>query len=237
MAEMGVEPPLGFASHEMRITQSGKIHAWVEFALKFFEENEEKALVLHTLPAAARGKSGDIERTEVTAGDGNKAQDEPPRQGTDAVNKDKGGISTASTITIPRLISVVEIIKREYLAAMNAKRTPDLVGLYQYNEMGSLEGAVENEREEDAEERGGDRTTMIMEALAGTENVRTTRTPYMKVTLCRKELVGMKDRGATAQAPLKRQMSKSAKGRLKKRLRKEEERRRMENGNSRVKGE
>jgi hypothetical protein len=30
-------PPHQFESHEMRITQGGKIRSWVEFALKFFE--------------------------------------------------------------------------------------------------------------------------------------------------------------------------------------------------------
>jgi hypothetical protein len=36
-AEMGIEPSSDSPSHEMRITQGGKIRAWVEFALKFFE--------------------------------------------------------------------------------------------------------------------------------------------------------------------------------------------------------
>lgn len=36
VAETGVDLPV-FASHEVRITQGGKIRAWVEFALKFFE--------------------------------------------------------------------------------------------------------------------------------------------------------------------------------------------------------
>lgn len=36
-AEMGAGPSSEFTSHEMRITQGGKIRAWVEFALKFFE--------------------------------------------------------------------------------------------------------------------------------------------------------------------------------------------------------
>lgn len=118
------------------------------------QENEEKALVLHTLPGAIKSK-----KTEVAADD--KESQEVP-QGTDADNKEKKGKLSVSTITIPRLISVVEIIKREYLAAMNAKRSPDLVGLYQYNEMGSLE----NETGEDGEE---DRAKMITEALSGTK--------------------------------------------------------------------
>ena len=35
--ETGMEPSSEFGTHEMRITQGGKIRAWVEFALKFFE--------------------------------------------------------------------------------------------------------------------------------------------------------------------------------------------------------
>ena len=45
MTEIEVEPPSKFASHEVRITQSGKIHAWVEFALKFFEVCEPQSLL------------------------------------------------------------------------------------------------------------------------------------------------------------------------------------------------
>jgi hypothetical protein len=180
-AEMVIGSSSGFASHEMRITQGGKIRAWVEFALKIFEvckplsiylvptnkiqENEEKALVLHTLPAVAKGKSKENGRTEVTASDGNEPQDTPQSpKGTNADNKEKSGLS-GSTTAIPRLITVVEIIKREYVAAMNAKQSPHLIGLFQYNEIGSLEDQVDNKREEGE----GDRVKMITEALAGSK--------------------------------------------------------------------
>jgi hypothetical protein len=122
-------------------------------------------LVLHTLPVVAKGKSKDNGRTEVTASDGNKPLDTPQSpKGTDAIDKEKSGHST-STTAIPRLITVVEIIKREYLAAMNEKRSPHLVGLFQYNEMGSLEDQVDNKKEEGE----GDRVKMITEALAGSK--------------------------------------------------------------------
>ncbi len=89
-------------------------------------------------------------------------------QRADAIKKEtNGGLSTA-TIAIPRLITVVEIIKREYLAAMNAKKSPQLVGLFQYNEIGSLEDQVENEKEEE-EESAGDRMKVITEALSGSK--------------------------------------------------------------------
>jgi len=187
--QAGMEPGIGLPSAQMRITQGGKIRTWVEFALKIFEvcispviimlhnercmdaqENEERALVLHTLPTTAKTKSKENERIEVDAGDGSEPQpqDAPkPQQGVVDVAEGKRSLS-ASTTTIPRLISVVEIIKREYLVAMNAKRSVDLVGLYQYNEMGSLEDRVENERKE-GEESVEDRAKMITEALNGTK--------------------------------------------------------------------
>ena len=117
--------------------------------------------MLHTLPAAAKGKAKENGKSEASTSDGQDASQS--RQGIDAK---KSGLS-ASTTAIPRLITVVEIIKREYLAAMNAKRSPHLVGLFQYNEIGSLEDQAENEGEE---EEGVDaRTRMITEALSGSK--------------------------------------------------------------------
>ncbi|KAH8994806.1 hypothetical protein EDB92DRAFT_226626 [Lactarius akahatsu] len=211
-AKTDVRPLPEFETHEMRITQGGKIRAWVDYALKFFEENEEKALVLHTLPATNKGGSVKI-GTGVDADDDNE---------TDIAMKDKKKGLSPSTITIPRLITVAEIIKREYLLAMDAKRLPDLVGLYQYNEMGCIENCVENEVDEERDEGAEDRMKMLAEALA---SIKIERTPYMKITLCRKELASMKNRDTTAQAPLKRKLSKSARGRLRKRQAK------AENGN------
>jgi hypothetical protein len=115
----------------------------------------------------AKGKPKENGRTEVPASDGTEPQDAPQTpQGTNAINKETRSGLSASTTAIPRLITVVEIIKREYLAAMNAKRSPHIVGLFQYNEIGSLEDQVENETEE-GEESAGIRAKMITEALAG----------------------------------------------------------------------
>lgn len=201
--------------HEMRITQGGKIRAWVDYALRFFEENEEKALVLHTLPAANKGGSNDSRKTGVDAGDDDDTQ---LRQEIDTATRDKKRGLSQSTITIPRLITVAEIIKREYLLAMDAKRMPDLAGLYQYNEIGCIENGVEDEMDGETDEGAEDRMKMLAEALAG-KNIKIERIPYMRITLCRKELAGMKNGYTTAQAPLKRKLSKSARGRLRKRER------------------
>jgi hypothetical protein len=109
---------------------------------------------LHTLPAATKGKSNENERIDE--------QNAPQL----AQATETGSRLLPSTTAIPRLITVVEIIKREY-AAINAKRSPHLGGLFQYNEMGSLEDQVENEKE--GEESAGDRMKMIAEALGGSK--------------------------------------------------------------------
>ena len=45
----------------------------------------------------------------------------------------------AFAATIPRLISVVEIVKREHLERLKARRSSSLTGVHQYNEVGALE--------------------------------------------------------------------------------------------------
>jgi ClpP class serine protease len=159
--ENDVRPPSEFEYHEMRITQGGKIRAWVDFALKFFEENEKKALVLHTLPAVNKTGSIMSGKTGVDAGDNDDTQ------ANDTATKDKKKGLSPSTTAIPRLITVAEIIKREYLLAMDARRMPDLVGLYQYNEIGCIENGVENEADEETDEGAEDRMKMLAKALEG----------------------------------------------------------------------
>ena len=44
-----------------------------------------------------------------------------------------------STAIVPRLITVVEIVKREHLERLKVRRSPSLVGVHQYNEVGALE--------------------------------------------------------------------------------------------------
>ena len=65
-----------------------------------------------------------------------------------------------TTSTIPRLISVVEIIKREYIKLLGQKQSSRLTGLHQYNEFVCLEelgildnpGASANTEEQRAEQ-------------------------------------------------------------------------------------
>lgn len=67
------------------------------------------------------------------------------------------------TSTVPRLISIVEIVKREFVKAMVAKKSLRLAGLHQYNELGCLEDlGLANRGEEDE-----DRPSALARALDG----------------------------------------------------------------------
>jgi hypothetical protein len=77
---------------------------------------------------------------------------------------------------IPKLISVVEIVKREYIKVLEQQRSIRLEGLYQYNEIGNLEdlGLVPEESELNARRNGGEeienveeRAKRIQDALSG----------------------------------------------------------------------
>ena len=72
----------------------------------------------------------------------------------------------SSMTTIPRLVSVVEIIKREYLKTVEPGLAEAglLSGLHQYNEIGTLE---EEGAAEEAEDEEQSRAESIARALAG----------------------------------------------------------------------
>ena len=104
----------------------------------------------------------------------------------------------SSSITLaPRLITVVEIVKREFLRGLATKRSPRLKGLHQYNEIGLLDEKPEAEGLDTEQAR----SKQIVEALSGKNqcvpffktwthphtsgqpSVKQTQTPYMRVTL------------------------------------------------------
>ena len=81
-----------------------------------------------------------------------------------------------STSTVSRLISVVEIIKREFLKTLETTRSTRLHGLHQYNEIGTLEdlGLVVASSNQtlaaDAKKLGSaevERSRNIIEAISG----------------------------------------------------------------------
>lgn len=192
-------------AHEIRITSHGKMNAWVDFALKYFEENPDKPLTLHTLPAppqAAREAQDAAAPDAPTPADGRAEKMHP------------------SMALIPRLISVVEIIKREYvklLDPMLAERG-QLPGLYQYNELGELDVAPAPADGADPEEA---RRRELAAMLQGKNHLKIKKVAYMKVTLSRKELSHTLKKSQTYQRPVVRKLSKSARSRARKRLAKE----------------
>ncbi|KAJ7100007.1 hypothetical protein B0H15DRAFT_505029 [Mycena belliarum] len=199
----------------IRITNHGKIKPWVAFALDFLEKHDDIPVVLHTLPAPPKPGPAPTPETERAAGG-------PIRTAKNANAKPAAAISP-STSTVPRLISVVEIIKREYLKKLELEHSSTLVGLHQYNEVGTLEALglapvdTDAEMPQDAEAR---RAREIMAALEGKNYVKIKQTAFMKVTLSRVELTGLS--AVTHQPPAVRKLSKSAKARAKRREKKAE---------------
>ncbi|CAK5264201.1 unnamed protein product [Mycena citricolor] len=192
-------------TNTIRITTSGKIKGWVNHALVFFENHESTPLVLHTLPSAPKSVTTD----EVPTG---TAKSIPER------NASKLPVPTS---TVPRLLTVVEIIKREYLKNLEAKSSALLLGLHQYNEIGVLAGP--EEEGELVEEADARRSREIIAVLEGKNHVQDKpRIPYMRITLCREKLPHL-ELAATYQPPSVRKISKSAKARARKREKKAEQ--------------
>ncbi|KAJ7032014.1 hypothetical protein C8F04DRAFT_1222005 [Mycena alexandri] len=190
------EPPVNEPENPqlIRITNHGKITTWVAFALDFLDKHEFIPVVFHTLPATPRPTAENIEGATAN----------PPSLS-----------HTASTV--PRLISVVEIVKREYMKKLELEHSSTLTGLYQYNEIGTLEDLGLNIPDpgppQDADSA---RSQAIVAALQGKNHLKTKQTPFMKITLSRVQLPEL-ETTATCQPPLERKLSKSAKARAKKR--------------------
>jgi hypothetical protein len=104
------------------------------------QTNADKPLVLHTLPATPSGS----ESAELVVSEAKKL--------------------SSATACIPRLISVVEIIKREYLKKLHSTSASHLPGLHQYNKIGILEDSDASRAPDPDTE---DDTTALEMALMG----------------------------------------------------------------------
>ncbi|RPD54294.1 hypothetical protein L226DRAFT_555248 [Lentinus tigrinus ALCF2SS1-7] len=199
-AEAGPSSP-----HEIRITNHGKINNWVSFALEHLQKYEDRPLVLHTLPAPKANTPATGEQTAT------------------AVAEKKAGSGLhPSMATIPRLVSVVEIIKREYLKTLDPAlaESGSLSGLHQYNEVGDLAeaGYEESEGSGRAEQ---DRQESLARALQGRNHVQQKKIAFMRVTLARKQIPALAAHGATYQSPAVRKLNKNVRARLRKKKAKE----------------
>ncbi|TFY53647.1 hypothetical protein EVJ58_g9338 [Rhodofomes roseus] len=193
----------------IRVTNHGKIQTCVQFALASLEEHPDRPVTFHTMPAA-KGKAVDRSETNNSVA---PTKDQPGGSGA-AVSKRPH--NHTSMTTIPRLISVVEIVKREHLKTLDPalSQAGKLSGLHQYNEIGELEP----EEPEDALSPEEERQRAITLALSSKRQQH--KVAYMKVTLSRKELPDLVPTGATYQQPEIRALSKSARTRLKRKLKK-----------------
>ncbi|PVG04052.1 hypothetical protein CPB86DRAFT_691147, partial [Serendipita vermifera] len=163
----------------------------VSFCLKYLEENSGATLVLHTLP---------LEKGQVI--DDKVDEDGPPR---------KRRKLASSVEDIPRLISVVEIVKREYSKSSSKSlhgTSPLKPALHQYNLLGCLSTTEKNGQQDE-----------LLVALDGKNYVQRAATPYMKIYLSTRIQEDLKKEGATRQDPLAPpKQSKSACAREKKRF-------------------
>ena len=124
--------------------------------------------MLHTLPPKPQATKTD--NTDAVMDESNS--DSEGNQGLDDKDESSFGAKATTvskakspppTSTIPRLISVVEIIKREYFKALPPERT----GLYQYNHLGYLEEDNEDHSKDATSVAEGDRAAYITAALQG----------------------------------------------------------------------
>ncbi|KAF5384693.1 hypothetical protein D9757_006240 [Collybiopsis confluens] len=179
----------------IRITRTGKMTHWITYALKCLEEEEKRPIIVHTLPRYSKDPAGSNESLE---------RPDPSKNASKIAN---------SLITTPRLISVIEIIKREYLNSLDKKRSTRVIGLHQYNEIGSLEELSPVDSPAQATEE--QRMEKIAMALEGKNFPQQRQSPYMKITLSVDELPQLVKKGATYQKPLRRTLSRAAKKRVK----------------------
>ncbi|CAE6528955.1 unnamed protein product [Rhizoctonia solani] len=178
--------------HSMRIASHGKISLLVAFALKFLKENPTRPLVLHTLPY----KSGaDAEETEVPEPDTKKRKIEP------------------STTNVARLISVAEIIKREFKEG----------SLHQYNEIGCLDAPGSREGGLGAgvpSEPGAERQAALQKVVEGKNHLPIKRIPYMKITLSQSQLPEGQVPNSTYQPPIIKKQCRGTRKRSRRRAKK-----------------
>ena len=101
-------------------------------------------IVLHTFPAKKTGSTDSSEQTQPD------------------IYTPKNLLNT--TTIIPRLITIAEILKREFLKRLAEKHSTRLAGLHQYNETGCLEDLGYSCSLGDTQE---DRAAEIARALSG----------------------------------------------------------------------
>lgn len=162
------------ASRPVRISSSTKIKPCVTFSLEWFDEdvNSNTPLVFHTLPYGYLAPPDRKRERKEQPDTAQNADAEPPKK----KPRQEGSPKNATT-DVPRLISIVEIIKREFLRNLAIHHSPRLAGLHQYTEIGCLEDLPKPEGASSAPSRAAEagasddaldqRAKDVVEALSG----------------------------------------------------------------------
>ncbi|KAL7412002.1 hypothetical protein BDY24DRAFT_394266 [Mrakia frigida] len=142
MAEPIVPPAAEVAAetspHLMRISTQGHLKNYVAFALKFLQENPPRPLTMHTLPPTPTPTSAEPLASSSTF----KPKPSKARSNT--------------THLIPKLISTVEIVKREYLALLALDREAQRLRLREVAKGKGKEVEKDVSMEDDDEEERGE---------------------------------------------------------------------------------
>ncbi|KAK8864221.1 hypothetical protein IAR55_001467 [Kwoniella newhampshirensis] len=200
--------------HRMRITSGGSMSAYVQFGLRFLQENPKTPLVLHTLPPPPkppRPHSSSAETvTERSGPSKNRTSQKEPSRTMDTL--------LPCTTTAPRLIAIVELIKREYVALLRKDLQRSVrngnsgagKGIWQYTESGNhLPPPI---TEGDAQKEGGS-SHDLTRVLGGRTKPKMTHCPYLQITLSTRPLGLEEKRNVTCQYVLaKRKVRGKGKG-------------------------
>ncbi|WWD17481.1 hypothetical protein CI109_101922 [Kwoniella shandongensis] len=184
-------------SHRMRITSGGSMSAYVQFGLRYLRENPKTPLVLHTLPPPSPSP---------------QAQPKSDKSQSESSGPSKPRSLTTllpCTTTAPRLIAIVELIKREYIAQIrkDLQRTDPEgkgkgkgkgKGIWQYTECGNHVPPLQEHQEE--VETMGDLTRV----LGGRTKPKMTHSPYLQITLSTRPLGLEEKRNVSCQYVLAR---------------------------------
>ncbi|WVW83691.1 hypothetical protein I302_105712 [Kwoniella bestiolae CBS 10118] len=188
--------------YKMRITSGGSIASYVDFAISFLNDDPHTPLVLHTLPP-------------------------PPSTTTQEYNEASPSTPSAKypttllscTTNIPRLITVVEIIKRTYLEALcSAKheRNPKIKGkekmrmskgIWQYTESALYHPSAQMDGGGEGEGNSLERV------LGGKSRPKMIHHPYLTVTLSTVPLGLEERRNVNVQHVLVKSRNRRKKGR------------------------
>ncbi|TDL14423.1 hypothetical protein BD410DRAFT_204095 [Rickenella mellea] len=155
----GERPSVPLEPYNVRITSGGRLKGWVDFSLKFFAENPGKPLVFHTLPReTVHLEDVDMSVEKDVTDKTSKALPVGTDGDSDTESITPRRSKSAVTSNVPRLVSVVEIIKREYLKSLPPGPRQSL---HQYNQLQFLENTTDS--------ADGSEDTRMREILAALE--------------------------------------------------------------------